>query len=119
MTDIFADAELIISYTALDAEADGLLVRQPAWTNGLGLDVPRFASLGVVHGLSAEQIAEVFARYVAEDWGAGECGFAVYEVSGERLWLIDDSTRTPEGEPAGMEAGAALGPQTLILPSEY
>lgn len=117
--DLFEDAEVICSYSALDAEADGILQRQPSWRNGLGLDVPRFASIGAAHTLSPDEIAGLFARYTREDWGRGECGFASYSLNGETVWLIDDSTRTPEGLPPAMEPGAALGPQTLILASEY
>jgi hypothetical protein len=117
--DLFEDAPVICSYSALDAEDDGILKRQPSWRNGLGLDAPRFASIGVTHTLSAEQIAGLFARYSSEDWGSGECGFASYSLNGETVWLIDDSTRSLEGFPPAMEPGAALGPQTLILSSEY
>ena len=119
MPDLFDDANLISSYGAIDAEEDGILKRQPAWTNGMGLEIPRFVSIGADDVLSAEQISELFARYSNEDWGQGECGFASYDVAGERVWLIDDSTRTPQGHPPGMEPAGALGPQTLILPSEY
>lgn len=113
------DENVISSYGALQAEADGILYRLPAWTNGMGLEIPRFATIGVVHALSAEQIGELLARYEAEDWGRGECGFASYDVGSELVWLVDDSTRSPEGLSPAMEAQGSLGPQTMLLSSEY
>lgn len=93
---------------------------QGAW---IGADRPvphRRLTNGVLANLSGAEIKSLFDRYAEGDYGEGECGFAVYESrAGERLYLIDDATRSPEGEPALRDPKTTPGPQTLMLSEEY
>jgi hypothetical protein len=72
-----------------------------------------------VAALGPAMVAEAFRRYDAQDYGEGEAGFAVYELAGATIWLIDDAVRTSPGAPPGRDVNPSPGPQTLLVPSEY
>ena len=91
-----------------------------AW---IGADRPvphRRLTNGALAALSGAEIQSLFERYREGDYGEGECGFAVYEsLRGERLYLVDEATRSLEGEPPLRDPRTSPGPQTLLLASEY
>jgi hypothetical protein len=82
----------------------------------------RAPSRVVTSGVAAfgpAMVDEAFRRYDAQDYGEGEAGFAVYELAGTTVWLIDDAVRTSAGQPPEQDVSTSPGPQTLLLPSEY
>jgi hypothetical protein len=88
----------------------------------IGADRPvpnRRLTNSALEALTPEQITDVFVRYSNGDYGSGEAGFAVYELGEVKVYLVDDATRTLEGEPPGRDPATSPGPQTLMLPSDY
>lgn len=79
----------------------------------------RSISSGVSHTLTGKQITDTYVKYRTQDYGTGEAGFAVYQVDGHEVWLIDDAVRTPEGEQPARDPLTSPGPQTMLLPHEY
>jgi len=101
-------------------EDHGVFSESGAW---IGADRPvphRRITNGVLEALSGAEIESIFERYQNGDYGEGECGFAVYESrAGHQLFLIDDATRSLEGEPPLRDPDTSPGPQTLMLSREY
>lgn len=95
-----------------------------AW---IGADRPvphRRMTNGALAGLGPEMVKSLFDRYAAGDYGhpedGGEVGFALYRVGGgETAYLIDDATRSLEGEPPLRDPETSPGPQTVLLSHEY
>ena len=91
-----------------------------AW---IGADRPvphRRLTNSALAALEGAEITDLFARYAGADYGEGECGFAAYETrGGERVWLVDDATRSLEGDEPLRDPASSPGPQTLMLPSDY
>jgi hypothetical protein len=85
----------------------------PDWERPYRVVTPGAAALG------AAALETLYIRYDAADYGAGEVGFAAYVWEGQQVWLIDDATRSPEGEPPARDPRTSPGPQTLLLPDEY
>jgi hypothetical protein len=121
-------AEIPTAGTPFDMEAPDYAIFGPhgRW---IGPDKPapyRVITNGALFELGPVACAELFRRYDAGDYGeeCGEVGFAVYEVGrgeagNQRVYLIDDAVRTPEGEPPARDPKTSPGPQTLLLPEEY
>jgi hypothetical protein len=88
-------------------------------------DTPyRAVTAGVVSQLTGQQIVSLFKQYKNADYGTGEAGFAAYNVLDNEgnhidVWLIDDASRSPEGEPPARNPQLSPGPQTMLLPEEY
>lgn len=92
-----------------------------AW---IGADRPvphRRMTNGALIELGPKQAKKLFERYDAGDYGedGGEVGFALYRVDGKAVYLIDDATRSAEGEPPLRDPETSPGPQTVLLSSEY
>lgn len=91
--------------------------------NWIGGDVGhphlRFAH-GAIAVLTAGDAQRLVNAYASADYGKGEAGFASYELAnGERIWIVDDAVRTPEGEPPLREPATSPGPLTVMTPSDY
>jgi len=93
-------------------DADGRWIG-PNWDTPYRVVTPGAAALG------AAALETLYTRYDAGDYGNGEVGFAAYEWAGQQVWIIDDATRSPEGEPPARDPSTSPGPQTLLLPDEY
>lgn len=94
-----------------------------AW---IGADRPvphRRMTNGALTELGPEVVGQLFERYENGDFGdpedGGEIGFAFYRVNGHAVYLVDEATRSLEGEPPLRDPKTSPGPQTVLLSSEY